>query len=246
MREHEAYVALLLTSFDEALSPEEVRELRAHLQLCPECRVLYDALEADRAALSRLDSPSADFTARVMAAVAEQPQEIPFTNLPHNRPIRMAARAQMSEWWKPIRSLGAIAVCCVVVFATWKNVLMPYLAAGTRSTSAAVAETAAITGGNVSADLEHSEQTSVSAMSVDTTEEAADSSAFLLIGGVLYRTGGETTFPLPEGFASSGCLTAEETESDALFGTEYFRSSTDTTAVYTLQSDGSYLLWQAE
>ncbi len=51
----------------------------------------------------------------LLAAVADQPQDIPFTNLPQNRDIHASQRAQLKTWRKPILIVAALVACFLLI-----------------------------------------------------------------------------------------------------------------------------------
>ena len=65
----ERFRELLFRQCDEPLTGEEAAALRTHLEECPACRALAEALAETQEALREEVTPPADFTDRVMAAV---------------------------------------------------------------------------------------------------------------------------------------------------------------------------------
>lgn len=72
MAYHDEYVKLLSARLDGALTPGEESRLDAHLAQCPDCKALYDQLWVTAKAVKGLppETPPADLTDRIMAAVA--------------------------------------------------------------------------------------------------------------------------------------------------------------------------------
>jgi anti-sigma factor RsiW len=131
----EAYWDLISASLDGVLTPEEQSRLDAHLAQCPDCTALWEQLSGLEAELMELETPSEGFVDRVMEQVQTQEQAIPFTNLPQNRRAGDAARKQLSAWWKPMRTVGALVACCLLILGVGK-VVTSIASFGSNSTGA--------------------------------------------------------------------------------------------------------------
>lgn len=98
----EYFTGLMSAVLDGECTPEERRELEAHLAVCPQCAELFDRLSAQSAALRALDCElPAGLTARIMEQLP--PQEAP------------AKRGKVLLWkrWAPV----AAAACLALVVA---------------------------------------------------------------------------------------------------------------------------------
>lgn len=124
MKDCAVYWDLMSASLDGALAPEEQTRLEAHLARCPECRELLAQLEQMESDLGGIEQPSAGFADAVMAEVARTEQEIPFTDLPQNREANKRAKERVGQWWKPIRTWGAIAACCLLILGLGRMIGM--------------------------------------------------------------------------------------------------------------------------
>ncbi len=102
------YTELISAALDGALSPDQRKELEAHLASCPECAALFKELSALHAALEDLPSvePPAQLKARIMEAVAAE-KVVPFAPRKNDRP---------SHRW---RWLTSAAVLAIVLLGTW-------------------------------------------------------------------------------------------------------------------------------
>lgn len=102
------YTELISAVLDGALSPDQRKELEAHLASCPECAALFKELSALHAALEDLPSvePPAELKARIMEAVAAE-KVVPFAPRKNDRP---------SHRW---RWLTSAAVLAIVLLGTW-------------------------------------------------------------------------------------------------------------------------------
>ncbi len=252
MEQCEYYADLISASLDGALTPEEQTALDRHLETCPACRTLLEQLQGLEAELAELEAPPAALTDRIMAAVGETEQEIPFTDLPQNRRASGAAKKSLRAWWKPIRNWCALAACCQI--RRGLATLLPRLG-GSSSSSADTAE-------DVSAEEQQqsgatgdafSDGTDVSADESDAESDANSESAIfaaddawsgLTLNGAHYACTGATTAQLPEGFSLAGHLTASQAGDTDLTGTAYYTDSDNTEEIYLLLSDGSYELWR--
>lgn len=124
MKDCAVYWDLMSAGLDGALAPEERARLDAHLVQCPECRELLAQLEQMGSELGEIEQPSAGFAGAVMAEAARTEQEIPFTNLPHDREANKRAKERVGQWWKPIRTWGAIAACCLLILGLGRMIGM--------------------------------------------------------------------------------------------------------------------------
>lgn len=102
------YTELISAALDGALSPDQRKELEAHLASCPECAALFKELSALHAALEDLPpvEPPAELKARIMEAVAAE-KVVPFPSRKNDRP---------SHRW---RWLTSAAVLAIVLLGTW-------------------------------------------------------------------------------------------------------------------------------
>lgn len=145
MKDCTEYWDLISASLDGALTPEEQSRLEAHLAQCPECRELLAQLEQVGTELGQVEQPGPGFADAVMAEAARTEQEIPFTDLPRDRKAGKGTRERMGQWWKPIRTWGAIAACFLVIFGLGRMIHLGGLFSANSSASggAAPADTAA-------------------------------------------------------------------------------------------------------
>lgn len=90
-----------------ALSPEEARRFRSHLQSCPPCRQEVRELQsaAARLAASEAATPPADLKARVISAAAKHPQ------------LQPPVRHRDAETWLPRLAVAAAAAVLVAAGA---------------------------------------------------------------------------------------------------------------------------------
>lgn len=139
MKDCAVYWDLMSAGLDGALTPEERTRLDAHLARCPECREMLAQLEQMGTDLGGIEQPGPGFAGAVMAEVARTEQEIPFTNLPQNREAGKRAKERVGQWWKPIRTWGAIAACCLLILGLGRMIGMSGLY-GTSSGSAPAGE----------------------------------------------------------------------------------------------------------
>ena len=124
MKDCTEYWDLMSAGLDGALSPEERARLEAHLAQCPECRELFAQLGQMGTDLGGIEQPPAGFADAVMAEAARTEQDIPFTNLPQNRETGKRARERVGQWWKPIRTWGAIAACFLLILGLGRAIGM--------------------------------------------------------------------------------------------------------------------------
>ena len=118
MKFHEEDTALLDAYVDGELTPEEMAEVQAHLDRCPECQAYVEDALAMRAAFPTEDSlplPE-DFTKHVMEAVAKHPQ----------------SRPKKQPWGK----LAAAAACLAVLVLVQRGGLAVPASGGTANTAA--------------------------------------------------------------------------------------------------------------
>ena len=241
----EQYWDLISYSLDGALTEEEQRRLDRHLAQCPDCRAMWEQLSGLDAALMELEAPSPDFTDRVMAAAAETEQDIPFTNLPQNRKPGKEAQKQLNAWWKPVRNLVLVAACCLIVLGLGQFAAQFFragssapvtgngmaaqdsAAAGSQESTAAAPEESGAATGSSGAGVEVQEDTagatSGSTADSDSLSTVEGTDALILPEGSYVSTG-ETSPTLPQGFAVTGTLTAEEAGDSGFAGYDYYTS----------------------
>lgn len=235
----EQYWDLISYSLDGALTDEEQRRLDRHLAQCPQCRAMWEQLSGLEAELMELEAPAPDFADRVMAAAAEAEQDIPFTNLPQNRKPGKEARKQLNAWWKPVRNLVLVAACCLVILGLGRFVTQMFsvgsagngataqdsAAAGSQESTAAAPEEAGEATGSSGVGAEVQEDTAGT-----TDSSAADNGSLSTVEGApeLALSGGsyvltdETSPTLPQGFAVTGTLTADQAGDSGFTGYDYY------------------------
>lgn len=232
----EQYRDLISASLDGVLTPEEQQMLDSHLTGCPDCRAAWEQLSALEPMLMELEDPGVDFTDRVMAAAAQTEQDIPFTALPQNRQAGKESRKQLMSWWKPIRTLGALAVCCVLILGIGQFVVR--LNGGSFSASDETADTAAATepedsaaaeteSGPISEDASDSDFAAGDAAADQETaqdSEAGDEAVkipALVLEGRVYCWTGETAAST-DGFAYAGTVADTEANGTEFAGWDYY------------------------
>lgn len=114
MEECERWTEQLSARLDGELSPEEERELEAHLAVCPSCRALAKQLEALDAGLQALEEVPAPegFARGVMEQLAREKKVVPLFRRPQ------------------FRALAGLAACLVLCVGLYQSGLMDQLAQG--------------------------------------------------------------------------------------------------------------------
>ncbi len=119
------YQALISAKLDGELSPEEEAELQAHLESCPDCRLVYDAfLELSHAVAGLGEEPEpADLTEKIMARVREEAGES----------AKPAAAQPRRHWrWRSVLPLAACLILLIGIAA-----FLPKLSAARTADSSA-------------------------------------------------------------------------------------------------------------
>lgn len=264
----EQYWDLISYSLDGVLTEEEQRRLDRHLAQCPECRAMWEQLSGLEPELMELEAPPADFTDRVMAAAAETEQDIPFTNLPQNRKPGKEAQKQLNAWWKPVRNLVLVAACCLIVLGlgqfaaqffragssapvTGNGMAAQDTAGGSQESTAAAPEESGAATGSSGAGAEVQEDsagaTSGSAAGNGGSLSTAEGAPELALSGGSYVLTDGTLPTLPQGFAVTGTLTADQAGDSGFAGYDYCTSpdQPDRCWVYVPEED-TYLLFVRE
>ena len=109
MRTCEEYEALISAFIDGALEDGDREELMAHMAECPDCQAYFDDQIAIHDVLQGMEAQApADFTAKVMEQVRQEPRQVPVPEQPEKKVVAF-------PYW---RRFAAMAACCaVVVFA---------------------------------------------------------------------------------------------------------------------------------
>lgn len=171
MKDCAVYWDLMSAGLDGALTPEERTRLDAHLAQCPECRELLAQLEQMGTDLGGIEQPGPGFAGAVMAEVARTEQEIPFTNLPQNREANKRAKERVGQWWKPIRTWGAIAACFLLILGLGRMIGVIGLH-GNSSGSAPAGEQMLMEGAETPMEAETAEDTAAPAEAPAAMESA--------------------------------------------------------------------------
>lgn len=127
---HEDYRQMLSAHALSALDAEEAPALEAHLESCPECRLLLDQWQEISAVLA-LDAPtlqpSSDLRARILEAVRTAPSVV---NPAGDRdvaakviplPIKARTRWGLSQGWGAIAAVIVFAVLATSLAALWNQ-----------------------------------------------------------------------------------------------------------------------------
>lgn len=122
MADCEAYLELISASLDGAVTPAETKALKAHLEVCPQCRTLLEDLTALHAAMPEEEEPPQGFSERVMAAVAAQEKVVAF-------PAKTSRRR-----WGSIAAVAAVFALAAVGYGPLRH----YLDMGNRDSVGAV------------------------------------------------------------------------------------------------------------
>lgn len=207
----EVYWELISCAMDGALTAGEEQRLKAHLAQCPECRALMAQMQDVREAVPGVEPAPEGFADAVMAAAARTPQEIPFTDLPQNRDLHAEGRAGLKAWWKPIRQLGALAACFLVILGLGTMAARSGLFAGGNSSGAAPSTDTAYSNQAVMDESSTTESAEDDAVAEDTVTKPAlgeghETMTVTIrnVDGVDYVFTGDVTADLPEGFSYGG------------------------------------------
>lgn len=253
----EQYWELISAGLDDALSQEEKHRLECHLNQCPECRAMWEQFRVVESDLAKLQAPKTDFTDRVIRNTGQIRQDIPFTNLSQDRRGGKAGRAQLNAWWKPIRTLGVLAACCVLILGIGRFVVglnngfsVNEETIERTEESAAYTEEKAVdrdTAESAADSAPASDNGNTSAVSGDTA--AADDDVVsakiaptLTLEGIDYQWTGKIAGST-EGYLYGGTVTEAITDNTEFDGWEYYVSSED--ADHCLLTDGQTIqIWQ--
>ena len=249
MAECEQYWILISSALDGTLTREEEARLNAHLLQCPDCRAMLEELQAVRPELAAVEPPSDGFTDRVMAACAETPQDIPFTALEQNRNPNKFARERMHTALRPLRTIGALAACCLLIFGVSRFAL-----GGCGSAAPAAAEVTDAAGEVPEEAAAEESAMNFAESGVDAfAAEEADTAPALELDGMWCFYAYEVTVELPDGFTVCGTLTAEQSAAmegeTGYTGDEYYTAEDDPGVIWIRGENGgetAYLLWTCE
>lgn len=115
MPDCETYLELISASLDGVITPAETKALKAHLEVCPQCRTLLEDLTALHAAMPEEEEPPQGFSERVMAAVAAQEKVVAFPGKKNRRR------------WGSIAAVAAVFALVAVGYGPLSHYLDPEL-----------------------------------------------------------------------------------------------------------------------